>query len=851
MLCAQQQSSSAVADAVNAGEALQKKGDYPGALERFRWCEAYAKDHAATADQAVCVQLIGGIERLQGEYAASEMHYREALALARQAGDTRRVGYILNNLANLFGAQSRYPETIAMLQEAIATGKQAGNTEDPAPLQNLAITYALQGDHARALETFLLALKIYEKLGQKNKIALVHYNMGVLSLKQGNYTAAKREFEEAMARADGDQYVTTQALNDLGRVQDAEGHPAEALSTFQKALGICQKSGFKTCIAECQMNIGNFHLGHKEPGQATKAFLSALEIFEPLHDTYNSGISLRGLGYAARLQSDSQSAADYANRAAALSREIGDPDGEWQALGLFGLAASDAGKQTEARAAYQQAIAIIEKQRGKVGGGETEQQRFFEKALFPYQQLAFLEAEAGNPLGSLLTAETARSRVLLDMLAAPPEQIGRNMTEAERQEEAQLLGAIAGTNASLARASAANKPALKAKYEAAWGKYESFRAALYARHPEVKIARGQTSPLQVQDLAELLPDHQSAILEFVSAQEKTLLIVARRGDDPAHPVISTFPIAIAKDALTKRISAFHSKLEARDPGFQADARALYRLLLEPGSAALAGKTKWLLVADGPLWEMPFQALVDRSGKYILETRALTWAPSLTFARDQLHRAPNAVATLDLVAFADPASTGFPSVADLREQVRSVAALYPPDRTVVRVGASASEEAFREFAPRAKVIHLATHGISDLNNSLRSRLLLASSGTTGATSRDGSLEAWELMRLDLKADVAVLSACESGRGSATGGEGLVGLTWSLFAAGVRQAAVSQWSVESGSTSLLMTEVHKRLRRGESLAPALRGGMLSIMKDPRYKHPFYWGAFIAAGNGAITR
>ena len=160
---------------------------------------------------------------------------------------------------------------------------------------------------------------------------------------------------------------------------------------------------------------------------------------------------------------------------------------------------------------------------------------------------------------------------------------------------------------------------------------------------------------------------------------------------------------------------------------------------------------------------------------------------------------------------------------------------------MRTGAEARESAFEHDAPGARILHLAAHGVMDRQNPLHSRILLAPE----SGREDGWLEAWELMRMNLNADLAVLSACESGRGRAAEGEGLVGLTWTLFVAGVKTAIVSQWRVDSSSTTALMTGLHARLRRGEKPAEALRGAILSLMKDERYRHPMYWSAFVSAG------
>jgi CHAT domain-containing protein len=134
----------------------------------------------------------------------------------------------------------------------------------------------------------------------------------------------------------------------------------------------------------------------------------------------------------------------------------------------------------------------------------------------------------------------------------------------------------------------------------------------------------------------------------------------------------------------------------------------------------------------------------------------------------------------------------------------------------------------------------------------SHLLLAQAGGEG--EEDGLLEAWELMRLDLKADLAVLSACETARGRVGRGEGMIGLTWALFVAGVPRTVVSQWKVRSDSTAELMVEFHRRLQtrpagaatRG-GVAEALRGAALKVAGDRRYRHPFHWAGFVVVGDG----
>jgi len=120
--------------------------------------------------------------------------------------------------------------------------------------------------------------------------------------------------------------------------------------------------------------------------------------------------------------------------------------------------------------------------------------------------------------------------------------------------------------------------------------------------------------------------------------------------------------------------------------------------------------------------------------------------------------------------------------------------------------------------------------------------------------DGLLEAREIMDLDLRADLVVLSACETARGHIGDGEGVIGLTWAFFVAGTPTTVVSQWQVDSSSTTALMLAFHRaRLGPATGAAPAvstaaaLRNAMLGLLRGGPYRHPFYWAGFVVVGDG----
>jgi CHAT domain-containing protein len=181
------------------------------------------------------------------------------------------------------------------------------------------------------------------------------------------------------------------------------------------------------------------------------------------------------------------------------------------------------------------------------------------------------------------------------------------------------------------------------------------------------------------------------------------------------------------------------------------------------------------------------------------------------------------------------------------EVKGLGRLYGAARSKIYIGAKASEDRVKNEAGDYKVLHFATHGILNDASPMYSHLVLSQ----GDKNEDGLLEAWELMRMDLHADLAVLSACETARGRFGAGEGVIGLSWALFVAGVPTTVVSQWKVESASSRDLMLGFHQRLmapsKAKMSKAEALRQAALKLMKDPATSHPFYWAGFVLVGAG----
>lgn len=160
---------------------------------------------------------------------------------------------------------------------------------------------------------------------------------------------------------------------------------------------------------------------------------------------------------------------------------------------------------------------------------------------------------------------------------------------------------------------------------------------------------------------------------------------------------------------------------------------------------------------------------------------------------------------------------------------------------------ASEASFKNLADQYSVLHIATHGVLNDLDPLFSSLIL-----TANEDEDGILHAFELYNMHLNADLAVLSACNSGMGKLTKGEGVVSIARGFSYAGVPNIVMSKWPVSDWSTSILMKYFYKNLKKGWSKDEALQQAKIQYLDENRDKGkvkllaPFYWGAFVLSGD-----
>lgn len=856
------------------------RGDYERALEHYRRSLGLWDALGNRAGVANAQKNIGLASREQGNYAQAMQSSLQSLAISEQLGEKEKVADILNNIGVIYDLQGDYAEALAHYGKSLELYRALDATSGALMiLNNVGIVYEHQGNYAPALDAYQKVLAAREAQGDKTNAALALNNLGNIYSLQGNFAQALEHYQRALGLIEptGDKGRTASIINNIGGLYQRQGRYAEALAYIARSLSLSEALGAKRGIAGALTNMGEVRVLQADYAQARSLYLRAQVLYEELGDKRGTAQLLNNFGAVSLAEGRHDEALVHARRAATISQQIGSNGTLWKALVIEGGSYRAQGETASAMRSFGEAIAVIERMRAEVAGGEQEQQLFFEDKLSPYHAMMELLLSEGRAADALAYAENAKGRTLLDVIRRGRVNVTKSMTAAERAREMQLKNALVslGTQSRNERERATpdrgRLDALDAALKQARLEFEAFQVGVAAAHPALKAQRDVAQPLSLSeaDLLRLI-EPEGALLEFVVTEKKVYLFVLAE-TAPAGPPrldVRAYELGVERKELGERVEAFRRQVAGRDGNFRPHARALYDLLLGPALVQLRGKRSLVIVPDDVLWELPFQALQAGDNRYLLEQHAISYAPSLSVLYKMTESAAKGGggprAAPQLLAFGNPLSGGArsPGTAFVRHggasallpeaerEVKTLVRIYGGASARAYVGADAAESRFKAEAGRYNVLHLATHGEVNDANPMYSYVLLARDEGSG---EDGLLEAWELTEMDLKSALVVLSACETGRGRVGKGEGMIGLSWALFVAGSPSAVVSQWKVESRSTTALMLDFHHQLLRGggtgrarTSKAEALRRAALKLLRSAEYRHPFYWAGFIPVGD-----
>ncbi|MEH2061705.1 MAG: CHAT domain-containing tetratricopeptide repeat protein [Nostoc sp.] len=290
------------------------------------------------------------------------------------------------------------------------------------------------------------------------------------------------------------------------------------------------------------------------------------------------------------------------------------------------------------------------------------------------------------------------------------------------------------------------------------------------------------------------------------------------------------------------------KAKPENPEYSEEGRLsqclkrLHQILIQPIADLLPTEVnaKVIFIPQGSLFLVPFSALQDDSDQYLIEKHTILTAPSiqvLQLTRQQQAKVNQAALTEVLVLGNPTMPRDLDRLPGAKKEAEAIALLF---QTPAITGSNGTKKVIVEKMPKARIIHLATHGLLDNNRGLGSAIALAPSGND-----NGLLTAEEILDLKLNAELVVLSACDTGRGRLTG-DGVIGLSRSFISAGVPSVIVSLWAIPDSATAELMTNFYKNLQHNSDKAQSLRQAML--MPIQQHSHPKNWAAFTLIGEAA---
>ena len=296
------------------------------------------------------------------------------------------------------------------------------------------------------------------------------------------------------------------------------------------------------------------------------------------------------------------------------------------------------------------------------------------------------------------------------------------------------------------------------------------------------------------------------------------------------------------------------KKPSQNKSISIELKKLHQVLIQPIADSLPNQPeeKVIFIPQNKLFLVPFAALQDNNGKYLIEKHTISTAPSVQ-ALDLLYQrkikrqgeqsfVPGNIKGDELLIVGNPTApkvslqpgenaSQLSSMPGAEQEAKAIAEMFT---TEALTGNEATETAILERMPQAKIIHLATH-TCEFNNS--NFIALATSNQD-----DGWLSVEEIQKLNLKADLVVLSAENTALGKITG-DGVMGLSRAFFVAGADSVVGTLWEANDMTMAFLMTEFYGSLSKNTGKAGALRQAMLETMK--KYPNPQDWAGFTLVG------
>ncbi len=750
--------------------------------------DIYAKAGNAALEAETLLER-GRCQRLLGNFPAADRLYADALAKVGDK-DLRTKMRIVLEQANNAWFQGRYQEAFDLREQV-----EKSAVAEKWPLEQVMVKntggliWWTLGDNKRALLELRGALERAEKLAvRRDEVATTLNNIGLVQRESGEYARALETLQKALAidRGLGSRWAMAYDLRNLGQTRLKMGDAATALQQFSEAATMAAEIGDRVNLAKIHLAQGDAETELKQAAAAEASYRKALEISDAL-----------------------------------LLREV-----RWRAL--YGLARlqKNAGDSKSAVASYQQALETVEGLRAEIRLDQLKD-GFLADKMDVYTGLVGLLVDLQRSDEAFAVAERSRSRNLIDILGRQRLSLSGSVDQELYDRQVRLKEQmLEQENLSVQAANPKERARYAGALEKLRGDYQDLLIEIERKRPEL-LALVKVNPTTLDDIRALL-EPGVVLLSYYQLPDRLLCWKIDR--DRTTLTVQN----IAANDMAARISSYRRMLQNLEP-LEKQSRELYDLLVA-GPLAGSGQLKAVgVIPHGSLHYLAFATLSD-GRDYLIDRQKLFYLPAASVLKYTLaRRSPDK--KLKILAIGNP-DLGNSSL-DLPFAEREAGTLqwnYPDVTTLTRE--RATESWIRQHISEFGIIHIASHGEFDPVNPLFSAIRLAKDGKA-----DGKLQAEEIFGLDIRADLVVLSACQTGLGDIRSGDDVVGMNRAFIFAGTHSLMSSLWRVSDVSTAIMMKQFYRSYMtygKAESLTRAMQH-----VKN-RYPHPGYWGAFVLTGD-----
>ena len=841
--------------------------------------------------------VLGLAQLYEGEYNKSLDYGRRALEICKQHYGEHHPQAA--NAYDLFGLNyiklGEYQQALTFLQRALTIRKSAypnAHTLVAESYLNIGTVYFYRQEYDKSLAYDQEALSIYQKLfGEVHpQIAMSYNNLGLIHRYKEEYDQAFVYYQKSIALNHtlfGDTHLEIAVTyNNIGVLHHEEKKYDQAVIYYQKALAI-----YKELVGEeasdtgvLYNNIGTAYENEESYHQALAYYKRGLAIYERAFGEVNSGVAaaFNKIGriyykqqeYVIALSAHRQSL--IANGLSLLDTSVYTNPSlehyhngnqllltlEYKAKTLMALQVDSLAYRTYlvADSLLKQLNRSYSTRGDKIALASTAKQ-LYEGAIQTALQRYHATQDTTYLHTAFYFAERSKAGVLTEALSTLEARQFGHVPDSVLTLEASLR-----TDRSLYQShlSGVDSSRYQSKLFAVNQRYDSLTQVLETEYPNYYQLKYATHTVTVPAIQSQLSAEDGVIAYFVGDSTRYAFVITANHFE-AVPLASDTSLDTRLSALRRIL---HSDSTA-STAYQRPAYALYQQLLAPiiNDSSLASANHITIIPDGPLGYLPFELLLTEPPTvetnyaqlpYLLRDYRVRYGYSATWLFHPFSRSHQS-AVDQYIAFApdypptSPDSTQRLALGPFRSQVgplrfnrQEASAVHQYLPGVTLTGQKAREQRFKQDAPRYGVIHLAMHALIDDQNPLYSRLVFSHEATDSL--EDGYLHAYELYDMELSADLAVLSACETGYGKLERGEGIMSLARAFAYAGCPSIVMSHWLVDDAASAQLMDAFYRHLSEGLPKDEALRQAKLAYLETASVQkaHPFFWSNFVLIGD-----